>query len=131
MLNEFLFIKIEKEDIVNIWFQQDGVTCHTAEATHDNLCPVFAYCIISRRANVVWSRNCDLIPLDYNLWGAVKDKCYANKPETIDALKDNIREAIGEIQLRTIDNGLKNLTNRVGYCLASRGSPLNEIISHY
>ena len=38
------------------------------------------------------------------LWGAVKDKCYADKPETIDALKDNIREAIGEIQLHTIDN---------------------------
>ena len=40
--------------------------------------------------------------------GAVKDKCYADKPETIDALKDNIREAIGEIQqLHTIDNVLK------------------------
>ena len=25
--------------------------------------------------------------------GAVKDKCYADKPQTIDALKDNIREA--------------------------------------
>ena len=34
--------------------------------------------------------------------------CYADKPETIDALKDNIREAIGEIQLRTIDNVLRN-----------------------
>ena len=30
--------------------------------------------------------------------GAVKNKCYANKPETIDALNDNICEAIGEIQ---------------------------------
>ena len=65
------------------------------------------------------------------LWGAVKDKCYAYKPETIDALKDNIREAIGEIQLRTIDNVLKNLTDRVSYCMASRGSHLNEIIFHY
>ena len=35
--------------------------------------------------------------LDYYLWSAVKDKRYANKPETINALKDNIREAIGEI----------------------------------
>ena len=34
---------------------------------------------------------------DYYLWGAVKDKCYVDKPETIDALKYNIREAIGEI----------------------------------
>ena len=69
--------------------------------------------------------------LDYYLWGALKDKCYADKPETIDALKDNIREAIGEIQLHTIDNVLKNWTDRVGYYMASRGSHLNEIIFHY
>ena len=28
---------------------------------------------------------------------AAKDKCYADRPETSDALKDNIREAFGEI----------------------------------
>ena len=39
MLNEFLFIKIEEEDIDNIWFQHDGTTCHTAEATLDVLRP--------------------------------------------------------------------------------------------
>ena len=44
-----------------------------------------------------------MIPLDYYLWNAVKDKCYADKPETIDALKNIIREAIGEIQLHTSD----------------------------
>ena len=38
MLNEFLFTKIEEKDIGNIWFQQDGATCHTAEATHYVLC---------------------------------------------------------------------------------------------
>ena len=96
MLNEFLFTKIEEEDIGNIWFQQEDVTCQTAEATLDVLRPVFKYRIISRWADVVWPlRSCDLTPFDYYLWGAVKDNCYANKPETIDALKDNIREAIG------------------------------------
>ena len=30
MLNEFLFTKIEEEDIGNTWFQQDGFTCHKA-----------------------------------------------------------------------------------------------------
>ena len=72
-----------------------------------------------------------MTPLDYYLWGAVKDKCNANKLETIDALKDNIREAIDEIQLHTIDNVLKNWIDRVGYCMASRGSHLNEIIFYY
>ena len=42
MLNEFLFTKIEEKDIANIWFQQDGATCHTAEATVDVLRPIFA-----------------------------------------------------------------------------------------
>ena len=94
MLNEFLFTKIEEEDIGNIWFQQDGATCHTAEATLDVLRPVFEDRIISRKADVVWPpRSCDLTPLDDYLRCAVKYKCYADMPETIDALKDNIREA--------------------------------------
>ena len=76
--------------------------CHTAEGTLDVLHPVFENPIISRRTDVVWPPwSCDLTPLDNYLWGA-------DKPETIDALKNNIREAIGEIQLHTIDNGLKN-----------------------
>ena len=108
-------------------------TCHTAETTLDVLRPVYEDRIISRRADVASPpRSCDLTPLDYYLWGAIKDKCYADKPKTIDALKDNIREAIGEIQLHTIDNVLKNWTDRVGCSsMASRGSHLNEIIFHY
>ena len=104
-----MFTKIEEEDIGNIWYQQDGATYLTAEATLDVLHPVYEDRIFSSRADVVWPpRNCDLTPLDYYLWGAIKDKCYADNPETIDALKDNMREAIGEIQLHTIDNVLKN-----------------------
>ena len=63
MLNEFLFTKIEEEDIGNIWFQQDDAMCHTAEATLHVLRPVFEDRIISRRADVIsppWS--CDLTP---------------------------------------------------------------------
>ena len=131
-LNEFLFTKIEEENIGNIWFQQNSATFHTTEAKLDVLRPVFENRTISRRADVIWpSRSCDLTPLDYYLWGAVKAQCYADKPETIDALKHNIREAIGEIQLHIIDNVIKNWTDRVGYCMASRGSHLNKFIFPY
>ena len=68
-----------------------------------------------------------MTPLDYYLWGAVKDKSYADKPKAIDALKDNIREAIDKIQLHTTENVRKNWTDRV----ASRGNHLNEIVFHY
>ena len=60
-----------------------------------------------------------------------KYKRYTDKPDTIDALKDNIREDIDEVQLHTSDNVFKNWTDRVGYCMGSRGSHFNEIIFHY
>ena len=72
-----------------------------------------------------------MTPLDYYLWGAVKDKYYADNPETIEVSKDNIREAISKLQLHTIDNVLRNWTDQVGYYMAKRGSHLKEIIFHY
>ena len=56
----------------------------------------------------------DAVGLLFVKW-AVKDKCYADKPETINAIKDNICEAIGEIQLHIIDNVFKNWNDGVGY----------------
>ena len=68
MISEFLFTKIEKEG-----YWQHLVS--TAEATLDVLGPVFEDRIIKRRVDAVWpSRNCDLTPLDYYLWDAVKDR---------------------------------------------------------
>ena len=90
-------------------------------AAQPKLHSIFYALLLSRRADVVWPPRL----------GAVKEKCYADKPEKIDALNGNIREAIGEKQLHTIDNVLKNWTDRVGYCMASRSSHLNEIIFHY
>ena len=52
-------------------------------------------------------------------------KCYAEKQETIDALKSNIREAIVDW------TEILNWTDGVGYCMASRDSHSNEIIFHY
>ena len=100
----------------------------TQPKLHSKFCALFLKITFSAAPLI-----CDLSPLDYYLWGAVKDKCYADKPETIDALKANIRirEVIGEIQFYIIDNVLKNWTDRVGYCMASRGGHFNEIIFYY
>ena len=39
MLNEFLFPRIEEDDMDDIWFQQDGATCYTANVILDLLRP--------------------------------------------------------------------------------------------
>ena len=131
MLNKFLLPKFEKEDTDDIWFQQDGAPCYTANTTIDLLRTIFENRIINRNVDVNQPpRSCDLTPLDYFLWRTVKDKCYANQPETIQELKHEIKVAIDEIRAHTVENVLKNWVDRMGYCAASHGSHLNKIVLH-
>ncbi|GFU75784.1 DUF4817 domain-containing protein [Trichonephila clavipes] len=75
-----------------LWFQQDGATCHTARATIDLLKDTFGDRLISRFGPANWPpRSCDFTPLDYFLWGYVKSLVYADNPQTLDHLEDNIR----------------------------------------
>ena len=52
MLNEFLFTKIEEEDIGNIWFQQDGATPHTVKL-HSIFCALVLKIVLSA-AELIW-----------------------------------------------------------------------------
>ncbi|GFV19423.1 transposable element Tc3 transposase [Trichonephila clavipes] len=104
-------------------------TCHTARATIDLLKDTFGDRLISRFGPVNWPpRSCDLTPLDYFLWGYVKSLVYADKPQTLDHLEDNIRRVIADIRPQMLEKVIENWTSRLDYIRASRGSPMPEII---
>ncbi|GFV85433.1 putative transposase [Trichonephila clavipes] len=99
MITNFFIPELNNHDVQELWFQQDGATCHTGRATIDLLKDTFGDRIISRFGPVNWPpRSCDLTPLDYFLWGYVKSLVYADKPQTLDHLKDNIRRVIADIR---------------------------------
>ncbi|GFS90117.1 uncharacterized protein TNCV_507911 [Trichonephila clavipes] len=110
-------------DVQELWFQQDGPTCHTARATIDLLKDTFGDHLISRFGPVNWPpRSCDLTPLDYFLWGYVKSLVYADKPQTLDHLEDNIRRVIADIRPQMLEKVIENWTSRLDYIRASRKS---------
>ncbi|GFX03274.1 DNA-directed RNA polymerase subunit [Trichonephila clavipes] len=110
-------------------FQQDGATYHTARATIDLLKDTFGDRLISRFGPVNWPpRSCDLTPLDYFLWGYVKSLVYADKPQTLDHLEDNIRHVIADRRPQMLEKVIENWTSRLDYIRASRSSPMPEII---
>ncbi|GFV59198.1 transposable element Tc3 transposase [Trichonephila clavipes] len=112
-----------------LWFQQDGATCHTARATIDLLKDTFGDRLISRFGPGNWPpRSCDLTPLDYFLWGYVNSLVYADKPQTLDHLEDNIRRVIADIRPQMLEKVIENWTSRLDYIRACRGSPMPEII---
>ncbi|GFV86036.1 uncharacterized protein TNCV_670331 [Trichonephila clavipes] len=68
MITNFFIPELNNPDVQELWFQQDGATCHTACATIDLLKYTFGDCLISRFGPVNWPpRSCDLTPLDYFL----------------------------------------------------------------
>ncbi|GFT66208.1 integrase catalytic domain-containing protein [Trichonephila clavipes] len=92
MITNFFIPELNNHDVQELWFQQDGATCHTARATIDLLKDTFGERLTSRFGPVNWPpRSCDLTPLDYFLWGYVKSLVYADKPQTLDHLENNIR----------------------------------------
>ncbi|GFX99094.1 putative DD41D transposase [Trichonephila clavipes] len=116
-------------DVQELWFQQDGATSHTARAAIVLLKDTFGDRLISRFGPVNCPpRSCDLTPLDYFLWGYVKLLVYADEPQTLDHLKDNIRRVIADIRPQILEKVIENWTSRLDYIRASRGSHMPEII---
>ncbi|GFW19904.1 uncharacterized protein TNCV_3562071 [Trichonephila clavipes] len=129
MITNFFIPELNNHDVQELWFQQDGATCHTARATIDLLKDTFGDFLISRFGPVdLPPRSCDLTPLDYFLGGYVKLLVYADKPQTLDHLEDNIRRVIADIRPQMLEKVIENWTSRLDYIRACRGSPMPEII---
>ncbi|GFY09013.1 transposable element Tc3 transposase [Trichonephila clavipes] len=85
---------------------------HKSRATIDLLKDTFGDRLISRFGPVSWPpRSCDLTPLDYFLWGYVKSLVYADKPQTLDHLEDNIRRVIADIRPQMLE---KKKSSKIG-----------------
>ncbi|GFT23506.1 uncharacterized protein TNCV_2017391 [Trichonephila clavipes] len=129
MITNFFIPDLNNHDVQELGFQQDGATCHTARTTIDLLKDTFGDCLISRFGPVNWlPRSCDLIPLDYFLWGYVKSWVHADKPQMLDYLEDKIRRVIADIRPQMSEKVIENWTSRLDYIRASRDSPMPEII---
>ncbi|GFW40784.1 uncharacterized protein TNCV_4368321 [Trichonephila clavipes] len=129
IITNFFIPESNNHDVQELWFQQDGATCHTARATIDLLKDTFGDRLISRFGPVNWPpRSCDLTPLDYFLWGYVKSLVYADKPQTLVHLEDNIRLVIADIRPQMLEKVIENWTSRFDYIQASHGSHMPEMI---
>ncbi|GFX85918.1 transposable element Tc3 transposase [Trichonephila clavipes] len=129
MIIIFFIPELNNHDVQELWFQQDGATCHTARATIGLLKDMFGDHLISRFGPVNWPpRSCDLTPLDYFLWGYVQSLVYTDKPQTLDHLEGNIRRVIVDIRQQMLEKVIENWTSRLDYIRASRGSRMPEII---
>ena len=68
MINAFLWPELENMNVDDIYFQEDGATCHTSGETIGLLREKFPGRVISGNGDCNWPpRSCDLTPVDFFL----------------------------------------------------------------
>ncbi|KAJ4450679.1 hypothetical protein ANN_02108 [Periplaneta americana] len=82
--------------------------------------------IISR--NLWPPRSPDLTTPDFFLWGYLKDRVYATRPQTLDDLKHNITQEIQAIDNRVLQRVASNMERRVELCLMQDGGHFQHLL---
>ncbi|CAK9804715.1 hypothetical protein ANTQUA_LOCUS4205 [Anthophora quadrimaculata] len=90
MIIQVFVPKLQDMNVDDMWFQQNGATCHTTRETIQLLHEPFPGRVISRFGDQNMPRSCDLTSLDFFLWSFLKFKVYANKSTIIHVLKEEI-----------------------------------------
>lgn len=109
--------------VSNLWFQQDGAPPHNARRVGDFLTEMFPNKVISNLGDIRWpARSPDLSPLDYYLWGTMKNKIYRIVPRDIDELRRKIVSTLRQIRRRDVIRAINNLRKRVELCLEMDGN---------
>ncbi len=70
----------------------------------------------------------DMSSLDFFLWGYLKDRVYANKPETVDALKQNITQEINTISISLLQRVSRNVEKRIWVCLLANSGQFEHLL---
>jgi len=73
---------------------------------------------LGRCGPYVWqARSPDLTPLDFFVWGYLKNEVYKRKPETIQQLKDFICQEAAKIDGEMCQNAIKSFHGRLKHCI--------------
>ena len=75
-----------------------------------------------------WSDTPDLNLCDFFLWGYLKSKVYSNCPQSIEQLKDAIRQEITAIPHEMTRRVIDNFRERLRQCVDNKGSHLTDLI---
>lgn len=130
--NELRYLLINNPILLrNMWWQMDGAGPHNTLLVAEALAEVFADRIISNRNRNEqhWPpRSPDLTPIDFFVWGRVKELVYGNgTPRTLEELRHRIGEAFqqithGELQAvrRNIELRYNTLIDHNGFHIEPR-----------
>ena len=109
-------------------FQQDEAPAHYAKDVRQWLDEKFFGHWIGHRGPIKWSaRSPDLTPPDFFLSGVLKNAVYANKPRTIDQLKQSTQHKWNQIVKETCQKVCRSVVKRSIDCIQVQGRHFEQL----
>jgi hypothetical protein len=107
----------------HVIFQQDVAPPHLGLCVSDFLNEQFPDRWTGRDGPIPWPpRSPDITPLDFFLWGYVRDIVYRTKVRNIDDLKHRIAEAIATIDAQILEKTWAEIEYRLDVLRATKGA---------
>jgi transposase len=106
-----------------LYFQQDGASIHSTQEVTEWLNEEFGQQWIGRYSENPWpARSPDLNPLDFFLWGYLKNCVYKLRPfRNTEHLEECIRNCVGNITPAMLKNVRKEMSLRTILCMERDG----------
>lgn len=112
-----------------VWFQQDGAPPHYGLHVREYLNTIFPNRWIGRRGSIEWPpRSPDLSPLDFFVWGHLKNSVYKTKPQTINELRDRVVAEIQKVPRESLQRAVSSFYNRLGHCQTVFGQQFEHLL---
>lgn len=111
-------------------YQHDGAPPHTAGEVVNILNDMFPNRWIGRNGPVEWpARSPDLTPLDFFLWGYVKDRVYRT-PNILSRAQtwERIQQVFGELRAhpQIVQNATDDIPRRMNFVIRANGQNIEQ-----
>jgi hypothetical protein len=112
-----------------MWFQHDGAPSHNARRTRETLNRKYPNMWIGRGGPRAWpARSSDLTPLDFFLWGTIKEYVYRVPINTVEELNNRIIEAFAIITPEMVDRSRHSFIRRAQLCIEMDGGHFEHVL---
>lgn len=127
-LHEFLD-NINLQERASLFFQQDGAPAHNARMTVNLLNHTFPNQWIGTHGPIRWPpRSPDLTPMDFFVWGFLKNEIYKKPNRTLNELRDNTESAFRKISNIHIANAIRSISKRCRLCVNNNGKQFEHLL---
>lgn len=112
-----------------VFFQQDGAPAHNARIITEFLNREFGNNWLANQGPLHWpARSPDLAPLDFFVWGKIKDITFRQRPQTKDELQAALLQAFNSIpNIELINAVRRSLPLRCRRCLQENGRQFEHL----